>query len=100
MARISKVAFEAWPPAMRGSAKTRTGPRSPSTVAYAPRLEPARASTRANAASLMWTESTGTSTTSAPLSAATSAVSACEVPTSSEERRVGKECRSRWSPYH
>ena len=22
------------------------------------------------------------------------------VPSSSEERRVGKECRSRWSPYH
>src|SRR2546427_10158371 len=23
-----------------------------------------------------------------------------EKPTRSEERRVGKECRSRWSPYH
>ena len=23
-----------------------------------------------------------------------------EFPTRSEERRVGKECRSRWSPYH
>ena len=23
-----------------------------------------------------------------------------EVATRSEERRVGKECRSRWSPYH
>ena len=23
-----------------------------------------------------------------------------EVPVRSEERRVGKECRSRWSPYH
>ena len=23
-----------------------------------------------------------------------------EVKTRSEERRVGKECRSRWSPYH
>ena len=23
-----------------------------------------------------------------------------EVPWRSEERRVGKECRSRWSPYH
>ena len=23
-----------------------------------------------------------------------------EVPNRSEERRVGKECRSRWSPYH
>ena len=22
------------------------------------------------------------------------------VPVRSEERRVGKECRSRWSPYH
>ena len=25
---------------------------------------------------------------------------AIKVPTRSEERRVGKECRSRWSPYH
>src|SRR2546425_10245841 len=24
----------------------------------------------------------------------------CDVVTRSEERRVGKECRSRWSPYH
>ena len=23
-----------------------------------------------------------------------------QVPNRSEERRVGKECRSRWSPYH
>ena len=23
-----------------------------------------------------------------------------QFPTRSEERRVGKECRSRWSPYH
>ena len=23
-----------------------------------------------------------------------------EIPQRSEERRVGKECRSRWSPYH
>jgi len=28
------------------------------------------------------------------------AVRACEIPVRSEERRVGKECRSRWSPYH
>ena len=28
-----------------------------------------------------------------------SAVMACKA-TRSEERRVGKECRSRWSPYH
>src|SRR5256885_10067172 len=24
----------------------------------------------------------------------------CTAPSRSEERRVGKECRSRWSPYH
>ena len=24
----------------------------------------------------------------------------CDIVTRSEERRVGKECRSRWSPYH
>ena len=28
------------------------------------------------------------------------ALSACGHTTRSEERRVGKECRSRWSPYH
>ena len=27
-------------------------------------------------------------------------VGTTEDPTRSEERRVGKECRSRWSPYH
>ena len=27
-------------------------------------------------------------------------VKACEEEFRSEERRVGKECRSRWSPYH
>ena len=25
---------------------------------------------------------------------------ACDMKVRSEERRVGKECRSRWSPYH
>ena len=29
-----------------------------------------------------------------------SLTTACEIFTRSEERRVGKECRSRWSPYH
>ena len=28
------------------------------------------------------------------------AVTYASVPSRSEERRVGKECRSRWSPYH
>ena len=27
-------------------------------------------------------------------------VSGCSSSSRSEERRVGKECRSRWSPYH
>ena len=30
----------------------------------------------------------------------TSGISTNNVTTRSEERRVGKECRSRWSPYH
>ena len=30
----------------------------------------------------------------------TAEVSTQTEPTRSEERRVGKECRSRWSPYH
>src|SRR3712207_7503687 len=34
------------------------------------------------------------------LRAATSGESATELLRRSEERRVGKECRSRWSPYH
>ena len=28
------------------------------------------------------------------------AISRRSIPMRSEERRVGKECRSRWSPYH
>ena len=28
------------------------------------------------------------------------AIIAAEIRSRSEERRVGKECRSRWSPYH
>src|SRR3712207_7341482 len=32
--------------------------------------------------------------------AAAEAAGATTVATRSEERRVGKECRSRWSPYH
>ena len=31
---------------------------------------------------------------------AKSARSYLDIPSRSEERRVGKECRSRWSPYH
>ena len=27
-------------------------------------------------------------------------VDVTDIPIRSEERRVGKECRSRWSPYH
>src|SRR2546422_2944518 len=30
----------------------------------------------------------------------TEIISACRALERSEERRVGKECRSRWSPYH
>src|SRR5258705_9597041 len=30
----------------------------------------------------------------------TGTVTCCSLPRRSEERRVGKECRSRWSPYH
>ena len=34
------------------------------------------------------------------ISISATAYKASERPTRSEERRVGKECRSRWSPYH
>src|SRR2546430_10165134 len=49
----------------------------------------------------------GTATSVAPylaavdtLDSADSAVTVRDLLTRSEERRVGKECRSRWSPYH
>jgi predicted house-cleaning NTP pyrophosphatase (Maf/HAM1 superfamily) len=35
-----------------------------------------------------------------PLRAAPARAEVDETPLRSEERRVGKECRSRWSPYH
>src|SRR5256885_16490323 len=38
--------------------------------------------------------------TSSPPSSGLSPAVSLECPTRSEERRVGKECRSRWSPYH
>src|SRR3712207_8333116 len=60
-----------------GSPRTRSSPRSPS------RTTPARP----------WCTTTGTTTTPA-----TAGSSRCS--RRSEERRVGKECRSRWSPYH
>ena len=34
------------------------------------------------------------------VAAAPAAALATPAPARSEERRVGKECRSRWSPYH
>src|SRR5215510_12377498 len=40
-----------------------------------------------------------TNTTSRP-SARTSGIERPRAASRSEERRVGKECRSRWSPYH
>ena len=36
----------------------------------------------------------------APMLAQAAAAAATARATRSEERRVGKECRSRWSPYH
>ena len=38
--------------------------------------------------------------TRAKADAAAEAAGAAVAATGSEERRVGKECRSRWSPYH
>ena len=37
---------------------------------------------------------------SAAVSAFTAKKLGCDTKFRSEERRVGKECRSRWSPYH
>ncbi len=44
------------------------------------------------------TVTTDTTTSSSATSETTDSFT--EDPTRSEERRVGKECRSRWSPYH
>src|SRR5215475_15704752 len=44
--------------------------------------------------------SASTVSTSAKPNAPTSAGISWKPPARSEERRVGKECRSRWSPYH
>ena len=45
-------------------------------------------------------EPAGETTTAAAAGETTTAAAAEETTTRSEERRVGKECRSRWSPYH
>ena len=45
-----------------------------------------------------WNSSSSTLSTGAKVSAVTIVNSS--TPYRSEERRVGKECRSRWSPYH
>src|SRR5439155_10659088 len=43
----------------------------------------------------------GSATTRSEISEASCVVFSRDVPSGrSEERRVGKECRSRWSPYH
>ena len=44
--------------------------------------------------------SVGTITLIVPIAVAVSEASGFSVQLRSEERRVGKECRSRWSPYH
>ena len=45
-------------------------------------------------------ETTTEKTTEAPVSLPTDAKNDIYFAERSEERRVGKECRSRWSPYH
>src|SRR5256714_8120894 len=65
--------------------KTPIAAFSPSTVPIRSRISP----------DLTWPDFTWTRTRFAlPL------VSSIKAMTRSEERRVGKECRSRWSPYH
>src|SRR3989304_2486501 len=46
-----------------------------------------------------WSGSSG-STSASPCGAATRSPTRSPSACRSEERRVGKECRSRWSPYH
>src|SRR5919112_4635568 len=76
----------AYPTTPRGSTCTRgsASPRS-STPTSATASSPTRSPTASTipGTTMTWSSSTGSSST-----------------TRSEERRVGKECRSRWSPYH
>ena len=46
------------------------------------------------------TAAPGTNTTQVATTAFSAAAIAVETAARTEERRVGKECRSRWSPYH
>src|SRR2546430_3167639 len=69
-------------------------------------------SSRSQKRSILWSSSGASTSSSTQIGAglvrntakmSASAVSACSPPERSErseERRVGKECRSRWSPYH
>src|SRR5260370_1216070 len=52
------------------------------------------------AAALCTTKAADESTSVASRSPVAGEVPAVPLRTRSEERRVGKECRSRWSPYH
>src|SRR3989337_3785223 len=50
-----------------------------------------------------WSSDVCSSDLRCPLAPVTGSSTTCSVPPQgrrSEERRVGKECRSRWSPYH
>ena len=49
---------------------------------------------------LMYTHSRANANTSKMLEVAAFSYALIELLIRSEERRVGKECRSRWSPYH
>ena len=54
----------------------------------------------AKCAELVRTKDTGLCRTSCTSTATTPSVLSLSATARSEERRVGKECRSRWSPYH
>src|SRR2546421_155303 len=75
------------------SAPDSTGIPSPSATASAPPQAP---DTTAPAGSL--TINAGAAYTAS--TTVTLALAATDTVGRSEERRVGKECRSRWSPYH
>ena len=62
-------------------------------------IEAADAMTKAAEVTLVGTEKIGSGLVTVMVRGDVGAVKAA-VETRSEERRVGKECRSRWSPYH
>src|SRR5258707_2704952 len=67
---------------------------------HGPRSNASRAAPAARSMSAAWASATLKNSSSVPESMTSILAAEDGVTHRSEERRVGKECRSRWSPYH